>query len=267
MKTFPVRARITLQVLLLALGAGAILVPLSARSGPTRTAEPVSFREGLVERSRYIFGWNGIPAAVAEFTLSRQMKDGRPILHFQGNARTTEAVDTLWRMRDSVVAHTDAATYVPRRFEMFRRENDEKVDTLIVHDFDESKLRVQRMKRGTLRKGSFPAAGLYDPVSAMLLLRSDSLAPGATRKVRVTEGKRIYDVVLRVLSRERIRIDGKEIAALKLSAGYSALDGSTSSVDDGIRRAFIWVSDDDRHQVLRVEAEAPVGIFFGERVG
>jgi hypothetical protein len=250
------------------LGAALICAPASALSGPpggVRVAKAMA-RDEVLERGRYIFGWNGIPAAVAEFTLSRRVHEGRPVLHFEGNARTTEQVDYLWSMRDTVMARTDARTFVPRRFELFRRENDTRLDTVIVHDEEESKLRVERLKRGTLRKSSFPAQDLYDPISAMLLLRSDTLAPGNLRRIRITEGKRIYELSLQVLSRERISLDGKTVPSLKLSIRYRAIDGSSSSEEDGIRGTTLWVSDDDGHAILRMEADSPLGVFFGERV-
>jgi hypothetical protein len=211
----------------------------------------------VLERGRYIFGWNGIPAAVAEFTLSRRVHEGRPVLHFEGNARTTEQVDYLWSMRDTVMARTDARTFVPRRFELFRRENDTRLDTVIVHDEEESKLRVERLKRGTLRKSSFPAGNLYDPVSAMLLLRSDSLSLGKTRTIRITEGKRIYELILRVLARERIRLNGESLPTLRLAVRYRALDGSVSSEEDGIRS-----TPGERRPPPARGSESP-GPFFG----
>ncbi len=255
---------------LASLGAALLLAAGPVSSDPTdaaRVAEPASLREGVLERARYIFGWNGIPAAVAEFTLTRRMDDGKPVLHFEGSARTTEQVDYLWSMRDSVTARTDAHTFVPRRFELLRRENDTRLDTVIVHDEVESKLRVERLKRGTLRKSSFPAQDLYDPISAMLLLRSDTLSPGSVRKIRITEGKRIYELILKVLAREKLRLNGDPVRAVKLSVRYRALDGSTSSEEDGIRSTTLWVSDDDEHALLRMEADSPLGVFFGERVG
>lgn len=253
-----------------ALGAALVLAPgpvTPGGPGGAAVAEPAPAGNRVLERARYIFGWNGIPAAVAEFTLSRRVQDGRPVLHFEGNARTTDQVDYLWRMRDNVMARMDARTYVPQRFELFRRENDTRLDTVIVHDEGESKLRVERLKRGTLRKSSFPARNLYDPVSAMLLLRSDNLAPGRTRTIRITEGKRIYELILRVLAREKIRLNGESFPALKLSVRYRALDGSVSSEEDGIQSTTLWVSDNDGHEILRVEAQSPLGLFFGERAG
>jgi len=256
-------------IALACLGAALLLAPVRASSGPARVAvagAQASADERVIERSRYVFGWNGIPAAVAEFTLSLGAHEGRPVLHFEGNARTTDQVDYIWSMRDSVMARMDARTFVPRRFELFRRENDTRLDTVIIHDEQESKLRIERLKRGTLRKSSFPSRDLYDPISAMLLLRSHALSPGSSRKIRITEGKRIYELALRVLARERIRLNDESVPTLKISIRYQALDGSASSEEDGIRSTTLWVSDDDGHALLRMEAESPLGVFFGERV-
>lgn len=253
-----------------ALAASLLLAPVRVSLGEPddgRLASPASAGERVLERARYIFGWNGIPAAEAEFTLSRQDHDGRPILHFKGSARTIDKVDYLWRMRDNVMARTDARTFVPQRFELFRRENDSRLDTVIVHDEEEGKFRVERLKRGTLRKSSFPAQDLYDPISAMLRLRRDGLSPGTARTIRITEGKKIYELAVRALGRERIRLHGESVPTLKLSIHYRAVDGSSSSKDDGIRSTTLWVSDDPAHVLLRMEAESLLGTFFGERVG
>jgi hypothetical protein len=223
--------------------------------------------EGVIERGRYVFGWNGLPAAVAEFTLARKVKEGRPIFRFEGSARTTEGVDLFWRMRDSVVALVDERDFVPRRFHLFRRENTTHVDVKVVHDLEEESFLIERTKRGKVRRGTLPSRGVHDPVSAMLLVRSERLAPGQTRVIKVMEGKRIYEVTLRVLARERILLGEQRHRALKIAAGYRALDGSSSSAEDGLRDAYLWLSDDPAHTILRLEAEALLGVISGERAG
>ena len=257
------------RFLTFALVALGLTVAVGGHRGSPRTglavAEPAT-SSSLVEKSRYVFGWNGLSAAVAEYTLSRGFHDGHPVLEFEGKARTTEMVDNLWRMRDSVTAQTDARTLLPRRFQLLRRENSTRLDTLLVHDPQEGKFRVERFKRGLLRKGTLPSDGVYDPVSAMLLVRREGLPPGKTRVIKVTEGKRIYEVTLRSLKRERIVAVGREVPALKIALDYRATDGSASSADEGITSTFLWVSDDPDHQILRLEADALLGTFFGERV-
>ena len=98
-----------------------------------------SGKDGIIEQSRYVFAWNGITAAVAEYTLTRRIVEGRPTLHFTGRARTTEGIDLFWRMRDSVLALIDGATLAPRRFQLFRRENEKRIDLDVVHDLEEEK--------------------------------------------------------------------------------------------------------------------------------
>jgi hypothetical protein len=262
------RARHLLGSLALLTGLAALAVGLSVERPPSAATSPAQAAvEEVIERGRYVFDWNGLPAAAAEFTLARKVEEGRPIFRFEGSARTTEGVDLFWRMRDSVVALVEERNLVPLRFHLFRRENQTRVDLKVVHDLEEEKFRIVRTKRGRVRRGTLPSRGVHDPVSAMLAVRREPLAPGQTRILRVMEGKRIYEVTLRVVGREKIVAGGKSRRALKIAADYRALDGSGSSADDGLRDARLWVSDDPAHELLRLEAEALLGVISGERVG
>ena len=221
---------------------------------------------GIIEKSRYVFAWNGISAAVAEFTLTRSMVEGHPALHFTGRARTTEGIDLFWRMRTSVLALIDGATLAPRRFQLFRRENEKSIDVDVVHDIEEQKFRISRKKGDRLKKGSLPSSGVYDPVSAMLVLRRKPLTPGDVEIIRVIEGKRIYEITLKSLARERILLGEKSIPAIKLAMTYRSEDRRRSSEVDGIRYTHLWVGETAAHPILRLEAQAFLGLISGERV-
>ena len=169
-------------------------------------------------------------------------------------------------MRDSVIALIDEETLVPRRFQLFRRENKKRIDVTVDHDLEENKFRIQRNKSGKVRTGTLPSQGVYDPVSAMLMIRRANLSPGRSHTIQVIEGKRIYEIDLTVLQREKIDVDGIEVRALKLSADYRAIDGSSSSANDGLKYMHIWVSDDAKHEILRIEVHTRVGVILGERV-
>lgn len=263
-----IRARHLLGSLALLAGLAALAASLSTeRPPPAGTSPAQATVEEVIERGRYVFDWNGLPAAAAEFTLARRVEEGRPIFRFEGSARTTEGVDLFWRMRDSVLALVEERNLVPLRFHLFRQENQTRVDLKVVHDLEEEKFRIVRTKRGRVRRGTLPSRGVHDPVSAMLAVRREALAPSQTRVLKVTEGKRIYEVTLRILRRERIVVGGKFRRALKIAAGYRALDGSGSSAEDGLRDARLWVSDDPGHEILRLEVEALLGVITGERVG
>lgn len=258
----PAPSRRTARLLPLLLAA-ALLVPAPAGAAPA--AQPDA-ADGVVEQGRYAFGWNGLTAAVAEFKLFLRFPDGRPTFHFEGSARTTDAVDLFWRMRDTFDSVIDGRTLRPERFQLLRRENAKRIDVVVVNDTVEKKFRIRRTKRGTLRQGSIPSPGVYDPVSAMLLLRQKPLEKGDVESVRVLEGKRVYVIRIKSLGKERVDVDGKVLRAVKLAASYRSEDGRRSSEDDGIRNAYIWVADEPTHALLRLEADAPLGVVFGERL-
>lgn len=235
---------------------------------PAHAAAPADEAAGsVVEKARYIFGWNGVTAAVAEFTLSVRFSDGPPTFLFDGRARTTEAIDLFWRMRDSVHAVVDGRTLSPRRFSILRHENSNRSHVELVNDTVEEKLRIRRTtKKGRIAQGSVPSEDLYDPVSAMLLLRQKRLHKGDTETVRVLEGKRVYFVTVRSLGRDKIQLGSKSVRAIKLRLHYRSEDGRRSSEEDGISQTHIWVADEPTHEILRLEAESGLGTIFGERV-
>ncbi|MFQ5457789.1 MAG: DUF3108 domain-containing protein [Myxococcota bacterium] len=263
----PERSRTKSTRLFLALIAGALVLGFLFFEKPSGDAvRSDAPREGVLERSRYVFDWNGLTAGEAEFTLSRTLEAGTPTLHFNGRARTAEGIDLLWRMRDSVVALIDGRTLGPRRFQLFRRENRKRIDLDMVHDLEEGKFRISRSKGDRVRKGTVPSAGVYDPVSAMLVLRQKRLRPGDAEAIRVLEGKRVYEVTLTSLARERIAQGGRKLRAIKLALTYRSEDGRRSSDADGIRYTHLWVGDTAGHPLLRLKAGAFAGVISGERV-
>ncbi|MDP3937465.1 MAG: hypothetical protein Q8R92_04930, partial [Deltaproteobacteria bacterium] len=56
------------------LAAAALLIP----APPAHPVPASDAPERVVEQARYVFGWNGVTAAIAEFTLALRFQEGRP---------------------------------------------------------------------------------------------------------------------------------------------------------------------------------------------
>src|SRR5258708_2657327 len=111
----------------------AALIPLgiaAARGSHDRGHTASSSAAGAPrnERLRYQATWNGLPVATAELLV----QPARDTVVLRARAETTEVLDLLWQMRDSVEATVRLNPVRPQRFVLHQNENDRRRETTIV---------------------------------------------------------------------------------------------------------------------------------------
>src|SRR5882724_10983938 len=105
--------RLTIVLALVFAATGGLLT--STRRGTPAPAVP-----SATERLRYRATWNGVPVARAELLIAPTRDK---TVDLKGRAETNEALDLLWRMRDSFEATVATAPPRPDRFLLHQHEN------------------------------------------------------------------------------------------------------------------------------------------------
>lgn len=226
-----------------------------AQSKPT--ALPSLFTQG--ETLQFSATFNQLEAGSGEIQLQReQLTDGREVFRFLGKARTSELIDYLYKRRDNAEATFSMRDYSPLSFLLLSREGDRRREYDVQYD-PQTKTLVGSMKRNSrVREQSLPADNVYDPASALYLLRSRDMVPGTPVEAQVFIGKGYYRFVAQVHEKEMIEVDGKKRLALRLHPEVYSLEKDTH---ENIlpQETTLWVSADPMHIPLKFESETMWG--------
>jgi len=218
---------------------------------PKSLTPPSTFAQG--ETLKFSATFNQLEAGSGEVQLRREQADGREVFRFSGKARTSEWIDYLYKRRDSADARFEIKDYSPFSFLMSSREGDRRREYEVRYD-PQSKMLVGSVKRkNRTREQSLPVGNVYDPVSALYLLRSRELVPGTPVETQIFTGKGLYRFTAKVLEKETIEVDGRKRPALRLHPELYSLEKDTH---ENIlpQETTLWVSADPTHIPLKLES-------------
>ncbi len=231
--------------------APAKIVP--AKVVPVQPQTPRSiFAQG--ELLRFSATFNQLDAGGGEIQLRQERQaDGRDVFRFIGKARTSEWIDLLYKRRDNAEAIFGVSDYSPFSFLLLSREGDRRREYGVQYD-PQTKTLVGSVKRKAhVREQSLPASNVYDPISALYLLRSREMAPGKSFETQIFTGKGHYRFVAQVRGQETIDVDGKKRPAFRLHPEVYSLEKDTH---ENIlpQETTLWVSADPTHIPLKFES-------------
>jgi hypothetical protein len=233
---------------------------LAAEWQSTLTRTPPAFPPPRPLRATYVFGWGGFTAATSEVHFTKPSEDR---FQLEGAGRTTGLARALWKLDANGRAVADAGTLYPvevRQTETYRAK---KVVTSL--RFSNSGVRSERTENATAKNFTFDFPGLFDLHSALLYLRGQPLKDGKSYCVVVYPAKNAYLTTVTVVGREKISVRAGKYDAIKLDLKLSRI-GKNLELETykKVRRASIWISDDNDRILLRIEAQIAVGTVFTE---
>jgi hypothetical protein len=213
------------------------------------------FRGG--ETLLYNAWWIGIPAAEARVTL---LKNGANGTLWTGKLwlRSSSAVDLLYRMRDYVYEDFDRRDLRPREMRIVQHENKRRDEWSI--RFDDSAHLVTSAKRNAQGRTwirQFSGGEPWGPFSGAMLALSLPLEVGKTYTFDVFSGGNRYVLAFYVDRRESITTSLGTLPALRIIPSVVWL--SEGRFRSQVSQSVLWLSDDERHLPLRIEATAYIG--------
>jgi hypothetical protein len=221
-----------------------------AQSKPVVPSSP--FAQG--ETLRFSATFNQLDAGGGEVQLRKEKRnDGREVFRFTGTARTSDWIDLLYKRRDSADATFSMGDYTPLSFLLLSRESNRRREYSVRYDPATKALIGSVKRKNRVREQSLPAGKVYDPISALYLLRSRALVPGTPIETQIFTGRGHYRFVAQVLEKETIEVDGKRQPALRLRPEVYSLEKDTA---ENIlpQETTLWVSADPLHIPLKLES-------------
>jgi hypothetical protein len=132
------------------------------------------------EKEVYQATWNGmISVATAEVHTVPKVIDGKMVYQVRVEAKTTAALDLIWRMRDTISSTFEAKGLLPTRFTFNQRENSRVIDTEARFNPTTNQWAVNRQQVGKKnRLYNFDSNNTLDPITAVYLARSTDFKVG-----------------------------------------------------------------------------------------
>ncbi len=225
---------------------------------PTYSPKFYPFERG--EKELYRATWNGLfSVATAEVTTTSSMVDGKKVYQVRVDAKTSKALDLIWKMRDVISSTFDAKSLAPSHYHFRQRENSRVIDTEAKLDASAKRWAVNRQQNGKPTKiYQFDSQNTFDPVTAVYLARSVDFKVGDKLYFKIFGGRYHYLLELFVEKKEPVELpSGKTVEAYKIVPRVQNLKktGYASRLTD----AAIWISTDERRLPVKLSSKIAFG--------
>ncbi|MBN2161740.1 MAG: DUF3108 domain-containing protein [Pontiellaceae bacterium] len=214
------------------------------------------------EKLRYSLGWQFVVAghAITE-VLPDTIVDGRTVRNFRMTAKTTKAIDLVYKVRDTLTSSAEYDVHRSLGYKKRQREGDTQRDETV--DFDWQKNEAYYHEAISDKKQTTPVLeNTLDPLSAFYFVRNQKFEVGSVIKGPLTDGKRCKIAEIRVVRREKIKVNGKRYDTYKLIPDIKDVGGVFKKSDDA--KIEIWVTADYTHTPVLMKSKVAVGSFRAE---
>jgi hypothetical protein len=216
------------------------------------------FDEG--EKEVYQATWNGmISVATAEVHAVPAVVEGKKVYQVKVEAKTSKALDLIWRMRDTISSTFDAKALVPSRFTFNQRENSRVIDTDARLDPASKQWAVNRQQVGKKpRIYRFDSNNVLDPITAVYLFRSIDFKVGDKLYFKVFGGRYQYLLELFVEKKEQVALkSGKSVEAFRIIPRIQNI--TKKGYASRFNEAAIWISTDERRVPVKLSSKITFG--------
>ena len=222
--------------------------------------EPHFFPFQPGEKEMYRATWNGLfSVATAEVQTTQGVVDGKKVYHVRVEAKTSRALDLIWKMRDTITSTFDASSLTPSQFNFSQRENSRVIDTDAKYDPGAKRWSVNRQQLGKRTKiYQFDSNNMLDPITAVYLARSANFKVGDRLYFKLFGGRYQYLLELFVENKEPVAMaSGKTIEAYRIIPRIQNITkkGYAGRLNEGV----IWISADERRLPIKLSSK----IIFG----
>lgn len=216
------------------------------------------------EKLEYGIRYMGVTAANLFLeVMPQKVVNNRPVFHFHAHAKTVALFELAYRVDDKINSYWDAEGGFSHRFTMDLDETKQSRKLIELYDYEKKKSyfwnRVDHAEKGLSEQKEQYDIPLWaqDPISALYFLRIADLpkTPGKEFRYPVIVDGKPWESVLKFLNQEKKYIDGKTFMANVYSL-ENYHNGEAKNRDNKV-----WISDDNKRYVLRVEAKVKVGSF------
>ena len=229
---------------------------------PIRKLDPMPFKVG--EKLAYDIRYVGVTAGTFNVEVApMKVVNNRSVYHFTGLAKTVKLFELIYRVNDQIESFWDEAGLFSLRYTMDLDESKQSRKVIELYDYDQKKSfywnRIDHVEKGFSEQKEEHDIALWsqDPLSALYYMRSASLPQEVGKEAKfpvIVDGKP-WECQVRYTGIEKIYAGGKYFEA----DVYQLQNFQNGEVKNRDNR--VWISRDEHHYVLRIEAKLRVGSF------
>ncbi len=205
----------------------------------------------------YSVSWQGIPAASCAVTVGEA--EGNYVV--DASARTYSGIDLLYKLRYRVTGTLTASNFSPIKLAIDHRENSRHKTINVAFDRESGEISAERLfgpNQSEKKNLAFTPHNLtLDPVTAVFLARGLDWEVGDSKHFDVFNGKSRYYITLSAVERTSIEYKGEQRRVLVITPRVRNL--TTTKPVAKLREAFIYVTDDEHRDVLRIVSSVFIG--------
>jgi len=212
------------------------------------------------ERALYRATWNGLfSVASAQVHTNAKLVDGKKVIHVRVDAKTSGALELIWKMRDTISSTFDAGALTPTHFVFSQRENSRVIDTDAKFDQRTKRWAVNRQQVGKRTKiYQFESNNTLDPITAVYLARSTEFKVGDKLYFKVFGGRYQYLLELSVEKKEPVELEsGKTVEAYRIVPRIQNI--TKNGYAGRVNEAAIWISADERRMPIKMSSKVLFG--------
>lgn len=196
--------------------------------------------------------------------LPHKLINNRKVYHARGSAESSSVFSLFYRLNDTLETFVDYDGIFSHRFHILLDESKQTRDSLELYDSEKAQTyywnRWNHKTKGYIEtKDFFPIKPFpQDSFSALLYMRMQPLRTGDVFTFPVVSEGKTWDAVVTVEKREEIDTPMGRMKAIRLKP-ETKYQGILQKRGD----SYMWLSDDDRHFLLRLEAKVKIGTVVG----
>jgi hypothetical protein len=260
-------AALSIVVTLLAVPVldGNQVLPIKPEAVPAYQPKYYPFEGG--EKAVYRGSWNGlVSVATAEIYTMPTIVGGRQVYNVRVEAKTSMALDLIWKMRDTIHSSFDARALMPSSFSFHQRENSRVIDTEARYDESTKRWAVNRQQVGKrLKSYEFDSQNTLDPLTAVYLARSIDFKIGDRLYFKVFGGRYHYLLELHIERKEPVTLEsGKTVEAYKIIPRLQNI--TKNGYAKRFNEAVIWISADARRIPIKLTSKIVFGSVYLELI-
>lgn len=215
----------------------------------------------IPERLTYDLTWSGIKAGEAVL----EIKDDGGDLVINSTATSTKLVSVFYKVEDRVESRVhkgnDSLLAHSMNYRLNLREGKHRKKKEVLFDAIHSKALYMDYLSNERKEIdiSFP---IFDPLSSFYYLRGMDLEVGKSLFVTIFDSKKVWNVEVQVLRKERIQVPAGEFDTIVIKPLLKS---------EGIfyRRGdiYIWLSDDEKRIPVKLKTKVKIGSINADLTG
>jgi hypothetical protein len=204
----------------------------------------------------YKVTWEQLPVAFARISLRDDPRHKQEWLG-EASVRTNKLVDVFYKLRAYLRDEFPVQSLASDEVYIHHNENGRVTDYSVTFDRGDGIVETTRRKHDHTEVKRFISRHPLGPIAASLLAISQPIKTGESMTLDVFAATERYVVQFRVAGRGQIHLGADDISAFRVIP--TILYVSNPKNHYKVRQAVVWISADERHVPLRIEADTFVG--------